>query len=224
MPAEIREVAFPRAFLGYSRHVVDAYVERVNHVIAQLEVDRSPRAAVRHALDRVGGQVGGILQHAREAAEEITRTAREEAEENMARAKAEAAELVVSAGAAADRDRAEAQATLQRARAAAEAVVAQAKEELAAMQAKAEERMAAIRADTEGLLHDRARLLDDTRETAARLESLATDAAARIPSPEQATAEAAAVVAVEPGDGAAKRRPRSGAGVTRLPAKRDRAA
>ena len=222
VPAEIREVAFPLAVRGYSREVVDAYVERVNHVIAQLEADRSPRSAVRHALDRVGGQVGSILQRAREAADEITTAARDEAAEITARAKAESAELVVSAGAAADRDRAEAQATLARARAAAEAVVAQAKEELAALEAQAEGRMADIRADTEGLLYDRMWLLDATRETVAHLDALTTDAAARFPLPEsaeQGSAEPAAVVAVEPGDVAAKPKQRAGAGVTRLPTK-----
>jgi DivIVA domain-containing protein len=225
VPAEIREVSFPLAMRGYSCRVVDAYVERVNHVIAQLEVDRSPRSAVRHALDRVGGQVGGILQRAREAADEITTAARDEAAEFAARAKAEAAELVVSAGAAADRDRAEAQATLARARAAAESVVAQAKEELAALEAQAEGRMAEIRADTEWLLQDRMRLLDATRETAAQLESVATEAAVRFPLPEfgetaeQGASEPAAVVAVEPGDVAAKPKSRTAAGVTRLPTK-----
>jgi DivIVA domain-containing protein len=223
VPAEIREVSFPLAVRGYSRRVVDAYVERVNRVIAQLELDRSPRAAVRHALDRVGGQVGGILERARQAAEEITTAARDDAGEITARAQAEAAELVVSAGAAADRDRAEAQATLARARAAAETVVAQAKAELAAIEAQAEERMAEIRADTEGLLHDRMRLLDATRETAAQLESVATEAAVRFPRPEQAAPAPAAIVAVEPGDVSAKRKRRTDASVTRLPTKGGRA-
>jgi len=56
MPAEIREASFPLALRGYSCEAVDAYVKRV---IAELEVQRSPRAAVRQALDRVGEQVGG---------------------------------------------------------------------------------------------------------------------------------------------------------------------
>jgi DivIVA domain-containing protein len=225
VPAEIREVAFPLAFRGYRTRVVDAYVERVHRVITQLEADRSPRSAVRHALDRVGDQVGGILEHARVAAEQITKTAREEADEVTARAKAEAAELVVAAGAAADRDRAEAQATLARARAAAEAVVAQAKEELAALERQAEARMEEIRADTDVVWSERMRLLDGTRETAAQLEAVAIQATVRFPGAEPADAqtepipEQAAVVAVEPGDVSAKRKPRQGADVTRLPTK-----
>ncbi|HEY3764921.1 MAG TPA: DivIVA domain-containing protein [Gaiellales bacterium] len=220
VPAEIREVSFPLAMRGYSCRVVDAYVERVHHVIAQLESDRSPRSAVRHALDRVGEQVGGILQRARESAEEITKAARDEATDVTGRAKAEAAELVVQAGAAADRDRAEAQATLARARAAAEAVVAQAKQELAALEHQAEARMQEIRADTDAVWHDRSRLLDATRETAAMLEAVATEASVRFPQPPAADGDEYedTVVAVEPGDVAAKRKPRT-ASVTRLPAK-----
>jgi cell division septum initiation protein DivIVA len=219
VPAEIREVSFPAAIIGYNRGVVDAYVERVSRVIAHLESERSPRSAVRHALDRVGEQVGGILQQARESAEQMTTAAREEAADVTARAKAEAAEMLVTAGAAADRDRAEAKAVLARAREAAENVIAQAKDELSALERQAEARMAEIAADTEGLLRDRARLLDATRETAALLDAQAVQALERYPAPQPPALEAA-VVAVNPGDVQAKRKARA-ASVTRLPAKRD---
>ena len=62
VPAAIRNVSFKAAVRGYDRAEVDAYVKRVNRVIAELEVSSSPRAAVRHALDRVGEQVHGILE------------------------------------------------------------------------------------------------------------------------------------------------------------------
>ncbi len=221
VPAEIREVSFPSAILGYNRVVVDAYVERVSRVIAHLESERSPRSAVRHALERVGEQVGGILQQARDTAERMTAAARDEAADVTARAKAEAAEMLVAAGAAADRERAEAEATLARARAAAESVIAQAKEELAALERQAEERMAEIAADTQDVLRDRARLLDATRATAAALDALAADALERHPVPDPPALEpATAVVAVQPGDVQAKHTPRRSASVTRLPAKR----
>jgi DivIVA domain-containing protein len=226
VPAEIREVSFPLALRGYSCEVVDAYVDRVNRVIADLEVRRSPRAAVRQALDRVGDQVGGILQRAREAAEEITSTAHQEGEEIAARAKAEAAELVVQASAQADRERMQAQKTLAQARAAAESAVKQAnaeaaetrrrtEEELTALQEQAQARLAELRSDTDVVWSERLRLLDSTRETAARLEAIATKAAMQFARTETAPkpAERAAVVAVEPGgDVAAKRRPRATAG------------
>ncbi len=221
VPAEIREVSFPLALRGYSCEVVDAYVDRVNRVISDLEVRRSPRAAVRQALDRVGQQVGGILQRAREAAEEITTAAHQEAEEIGARAKAEAAELVVQAGAQADRERMQAQKTLAQARAAAETMVAQAnaeaaavrrrsEEELAALQEQAQTHLAELRSDTDIVWSERLRLLDSTRETAARLEAIATKAAMQFARTEaEPKPEPASVVAVEPGDMAAKRRPRT---------------
>src|ERR687887_1669165 len=97
LPVEIRDPSFSTAVRGYDRHAVDRYVERVNRLIAELQVSGSPRAAVRHALDRVGEQTSGILQRARETAEEITTSAREEAEETTARAKAEAQDILDAA-------------------------------------------------------------------------------------------------------------------------------
>jgi len=221
VPAEIREASFPMARRGYSCEAVDAYVERVNRVMAE---QTSPRTAVRQALDRVGDQVGGILQRAREAAEEITTAAHKEAAEVAARTKADATEMVVQARAQAERERTQAQKTVAQARAAAESIVAQAnaeaaetrqrtEEELIALQEQARARLAELRADTDVVWSERSRLLDSTHETAARLEAIATKAAMQFrrtdgePKPEQA------VVAAEPGgDMAAKRRPRSAAG------------
>jgi hypothetical protein len=64
-------------------------------------VGRSPQAAVRHALDRVGEQTKGLLEEARAAAEKITAGAREEAKDEIARARAEAEQIVAKANAAA---------------------------------------------------------------------------------------------------------------------------
>jgi DivIVA domain-containing protein len=206
VPAEIRNVSFPLSVRGYSRQAVDAYVERVNRVIAELEVGSSPRAAVRHALDRVTEQVGGILERARESAEQITASAREEAEENSARAKAEAAELVVNASDQADRTRAEAEELIATARAEVDEILAQSRaeaeailthsrheaaerlkrleEELAALREQAETRMRELQADTEAVWEERRELLDEIGGMAARLAELASAAAARFPSRE----------------------------------------
>ncbi len=78
VPAAIRDVPFPSAARGYERRAVASYVNQVNRLIAELEVGRSPQAAVRRALDRVGEQAKALLQQARETAEEITASAREE--------------------------------------------------------------------------------------------------------------------------------------------------
>jgi DivIVA domain-containing protein len=221
LPAEIREASFPMARRGYSCEAVDAYVVRVNRVFAE---QTSPRAAVRQALDRVGDQVGGILQRAREAAEEITTAAQKEAVEIAARTRADATELVLQARAQAERERSQAQKTVAQARAAAESIVAQAnaeaaetrqrtEEELTALQEQARARLVELRADTDVVWSERSRLLDSTHETAARLEAIATKAAMQFTRAESEPRPESAVVAVEPGgDVAAKRRPRAGAG------------
>src|SRR5256885_562742 len=45
MVEEIRGTSFPSAMRGYDRDAVDAYVERVNRLIAELETSRSPESA-----------------------------------------------------------------------------------------------------------------------------------------------------------------------------------
>ena len=156
VPQDILDVSFPAAVRGYDRHAVDDYVKRVNRVIAELKVRGSPPAAVRHALEQAEGKVQGLLQAAREAAEEITASAQQEAEENTARAKTEAAELTVQTSAEADRVKAEAEDFAANARTEADDTVAKAKSEaegaladakgeaqniLAGAQAEADERM-----------------------------------------------------------------------------------
>jgi DivIVA domain-containing protein len=137
VPRDLLDVSFPVSVRGYDRAAVDAYVKRVNRVIAELKVSASPPAAVRHAVDQAGAKVEGLLEAARKAAEEITASARQEAEETSARAKAEAADLIVNTSADADRLRAEANEISRSAGAEAEATVATAKAEASETLAKA---------------------------------------------------------------------------------------
>jgi DivIVA domain-containing protein len=191
---DIRNVSFPGSVRGYDRSAVDAYVERVNGVIAELEIRSSPRAAVRHALEEVGEQTSGILQRARETAEEITSSARHEAEETTARAKAEAAEIVVNASTEADRAKAEsdhliAKATaegekiLTESKAEAERIVARAREEAAAVREEGDARLRELHADIATTWKERRELLDDVRGIASKLEAAASRAAARMAPP-----------------------------------------
>jgi len=203
VPAELRDISFPHAVRGYDRVAVDAYVKRVNHVIAELEVSRSPRAAVRHALDRATEEVSGILQRAQETAEEITASARKEAEEGAARTGAQAAKLLVDANDTADRARAEADEVLAKAKAEAETSLATARaeaeeiltrarteggerlqrseKELAVLRELAEARLRDLQAGTETVWEERRELLDEISAMAARLTDLASEAAARFP-------------------------------------------
>jgi DivIVA domain-containing protein len=201
VPADIRDISFPVSVRGYDRRAVDAYIQRVNRVIAELEVTRSPQAAVRHAVERVADQTKAILQQARESAEEITTTAREEADEIMATAKAEAADVVVNADAEADRARAMAEQAVAGARAEADNIVARSKteaekiiarsreeaaerlrrseEEIAALQDQAEARMRELHADTEAVWNQRHELLGDIHRMATRLQEVASAASAQ---------------------------------------------
>jgi cell division septum initiation protein DivIVA len=202
VPREVRDVSFPIAVRGYERRVVDAYVKRVNTVIAELEVSRSPQAAVRHALDRVGEQTSGILQRARETAEEITASARTEADETTGRAKAEADSIKASASAEADealaRAKAEAEEVLARSRAEATERLQRLEEEITALTEQADTRMRKLDADTESIWQQRRELLDEVRRLAGRLEEIAADATSRLPQrqPSEPAADEMPTVAV----------------------------
>jgi hypothetical protein len=91
------EADFPIAFRGYDRLAVDAYVKKTSQLVAELQSTRSPEAAVRRALERVGEQISGILQRAHETAEQITTQSRREAEDRLVVARQEAAQIA-SAG------------------------------------------------------------------------------------------------------------------------------
>ena len=91
--AEIASPSFPPSFRGYDRRAVDAYVLRVTEIVAELHASRSPRAAVKRALDRVGRETAGILQNARETADEITLQSRSRADERRQEAEREAERL-----------------------------------------------------------------------------------------------------------------------------------
>ena len=90
---EVAEVSFPVVLRGYDRLAVDAYVRKTSQLVAELQATRSPEAAVRRALARVGEEVAGILQRAHETAEQITAQSRVEAEERLETARGEAAEI-----------------------------------------------------------------------------------------------------------------------------------
>jgi cell division septum initiation protein DivIVA len=216
---DLLAASFPISMRGYSREPVDAHIERLNRVIAELEMNRSPRSAVRNALDRVGEQTAGILRQARGAAEEIIGSANEEAEEITSRAAAAARELIVDASDDADRSRAEAAELVRAAREEADGLLAQAREdaermasqaqseaddlrrqlaaELEARRAEAEARMLEVRADTDAVWEERHDLLGEIREFAAQARALASEAVQRLP--DQTEDEAAAAEGAAPG-------------------------
>jgi cell division septum initiation protein DivIVA len=90
----VADVEFPMVLRGYDRLAVDAYVQKTSQLVAELQATRTPEAAVRRALERVGEEVSGILQRAHETAEKITTQSRREAEERLEAARREAAQIV----------------------------------------------------------------------------------------------------------------------------------
>jgi DivIVA domain-containing protein len=129
VPAEILNVSFPPAVRGYDRHAVDAHLERVNRLIAEIKVSASPRAAVRHALEQTEQQVTGLLERARETADEITTSAHREAETEAEGIRTKAAELLVNANAEADASKTEADKLLADSKTEAESLLANARAE-----------------------------------------------------------------------------------------------
>jgi cell division septum initiation protein DivIVA len=184
-PGEIGHVSFPLSVRGYERGAVDAYVSRVQTLLAELEATRSPEAAVKHALEQVGEQTKGVLEQAGKTAEEITGAARQEAEEGTARARQEAEEIVADAQASAAeilaRSKAEAEAAVAQAEQEAAELLQRSQDEVATLRDEAEARMRELHADTETIEHERSQLLADIREIATRVEEVASAATARFP-------------------------------------------
>jgi len=90
------DVDFPVALRGYDRVAVDAHVKRTSQLVAELQAARSPEAAIRRAIERTGEQISGILQRARDTAEQITAQSRAQAEDRLEVARQEAAQITAA--------------------------------------------------------------------------------------------------------------------------------
>lgn len=91
---EVAGPVFPVVLRGYDRAAVDAYVMRITELVAELQAVRSPKAAVKKALDRVGRETASILQHAQEAADQTTAQSRARADERVREAEREAEKII----------------------------------------------------------------------------------------------------------------------------------
>jgi DivIVA domain-containing protein len=90
---EIGERSFPIVMRGYDRAAVDAFVQEVRDIVAELESRQSQESVVQRALAEVGEETTSILQRAHETADEIAARSRAQAEGRIQRAEREA-ELV----------------------------------------------------------------------------------------------------------------------------------
>jgi DivIVA domain-containing protein len=96
-PLAVVNAEFSTTLRGYDRMEVDEYVRQTRRLVAELQATRSPEAAVRRALERVGEQISGILQRAHETAEQITAQSRTEAEDRLEQVRGEAADVAEAA-------------------------------------------------------------------------------------------------------------------------------
>ena len=157
---EVANVDFPVALRGYDRLAVDAYVKRVSQLVAELNAGRSPQAAVRRALERVGEDVSGILQRAHETSEQITAQSRVEAEDRLESARTEAEQLITAA-----------------------------RQEADALLSDARGRLTELDAETDRIWAERHRIVEDARSLASQLLALAEAAVERFPAAEDHTLE-----------------------------------
>jgi DivIVA domain-containing protein len=87
---EIGERSFPIVMRGYDRAAVDAFVQEVRDLVAELESRQSQESVVQRALAEVGEETTSILQRAHETADEIAARSRAQAEGRIQRAEREA--------------------------------------------------------------------------------------------------------------------------------------
>jgi cell division septum initiation protein DivIVA len=155
---------------GYDRDEVDQYINRVNRILAELQITAAPESAIRHALDEVSEETRNLLQSAHETAEEITRRSRSQADDRVQGADREARELR--------------EAAQNEARELREAAQNEARE----IREAAEARVRELEADVQRILEERASLIDELRELARRLGEFADGAQASHPTSAPSTA------------------------------------
>ncbi|MFL5822756.1 MAG: DivIVA domain-containing protein [Solirubrobacteraceae bacterium] len=153
---EVADVDFPVVLRGYDRLAVDAYVKRTSQLVAELNANRSPQAAVRRALERVGEDVSGILQRAHDTAEQVTSQSRAEAEDRLEAARREA-----------------------------EVIMEGARRDAEALLANSKSRLGELDAETDRIWEERHRIVEDTRQLASQLLAVAESAIERFPADEE---------------------------------------
>jgi DivIVA domain-containing protein len=172
--AEVLAAEFPVALRGYDRTAVDAYVQRVSRILAELQAGRSPQSAVRYALEQVSEETRAILQQAHDSADQITSKSRSQAAERMETAERESSQMLEDAR----RDAAEMRADAERDAA---DMRASAERDAAELRTAADRRVREAEDDVASIWQERQRLIEDAREIAGRLAEVADAAAEREP-------------------------------------------
>jgi DivIVA domain-containing protein len=170
---DICDVEFPIVLRGYSREAVDAYVGYVNQVVHELRMNRSPRSAIRNALDRAGDQASGLLREARAQAGEVLAQAEREANGIRERAREQAFEITLRANSDADAARTSGDAEAERLR-------EQGRRELDHARARMNQELGEHRARIAALHAERAAAVEAAHALAVRLQSLTAEPPASV--------------------------------------------
>jgi V/A-type H+/Na+-transporting ATPase subunit G/H len=91
--AALRNVRFSTARRGYDPDEVDRYINRVNQVLAELQITASPESAIKYAYEEVRRETRSVVEEAEREAEEITRRSRSRADDRIQEATEEAQAL-----------------------------------------------------------------------------------------------------------------------------------
>lgn len=148
VPEDIENVTFPTSLRGYDRDSVDIFLQEVAaaYEIVLTEA-KLARTGAQKPYRGLGEEMGDLLQHAKDSAEETKRAAAEEAGRVRQRAVEEAAETLAVAEKRAAEMRAEAeQAAADKMHDAAETVA-----QLETMETEAHERLTSLRLKLESL-------------------------------------------------------------------------
>lgn len=162
----LENTTFSTALRGYDRDEVDAFVRTVAQEMRELHYGRNEKL-----YESLGEEMGGLLQHARDSADEMTREAEELATATRAQAEADAQKTREDAAARARelQQKAEQQATETRAEAEREAStrIEEATDrvrQLEETESQARARVKALREEVASIAND-LRLIESTPET-----------------------------------------------------------
>jgi DivIVA domain-containing protein len=98
VPEDIENVSFPTSLRGYDRDSVDIFLQEVAAAYeAVLNEARSARAGAQKPYRSLGEEMGDLLQHAKDSAEQTQKTAEEEARRSVERATEDARNALTSA-------------------------------------------------------------------------------------------------------------------------------
>jgi DivIVA domain-containing protein len=152
--AAVHDVRFSTALRGYDRDQVDRYINRVNQLLAELQITAAPESAIKHALEEVSLRTRSAVQDAEREAEEITRASRSRAEDRIDEARREAEKV---------REAAEQDARQLREAAAQEAN---------GTRAAAETRIRGLESDVQAMIEKRDRAIEELVELSRSLDEL----------------------------------------------------